>query len=84
VMDLGISGRTALVLGGGGGLGGAIALALGKAGARVALADVNAEALATSVAAVERTGAAARGIVWDLADLTSVDGHVRAIEESFG
>ncbi|MBN8943011.1 MAG: SDR family oxidoreductase [Rhizobiales bacterium] len=83
-MDLGISGRTALVLGGGGGLGGAIAVALGKAGARVALADVNAEALAASVAAVERTGAAARGIVWDLADLASVDGHVRAIEEGLG
>ncbi|WP_421021566.1 SDR family NAD(P)-dependent oxidoreductase, partial [Klebsiella pneumoniae] len=69
---------------GGGGLGGAIALALAKAGARVALADVNASALAATVAAVEQAGGAARGIVWDLGDPAAVDGHVEAIEASYG
>ena len=40
-MDLGLSSKTALVLGGGGGLGGAIATALGREGAKVAIADVD-------------------------------------------
>jgi len=59
-------------------------LALAKAGARVALADVNASALAATVAAVEQAGGAARGIVWDLGDPAAVDGHVEAIEASYG
>ena len=44
-MDLGLSGRTALVLGAAGGLGSAIARALAKEGANVALADVESEGL---------------------------------------
>ena len=42
-MDLGITGKTALVLGAGGGLGGAIAKALAREGARVALGDIDPE-----------------------------------------
>ena len=38
-MDLGITGRTALVLGAGGGLGSAIAVRLAEEGANVAAAD---------------------------------------------
>ena len=45
-MDLGLKGKTALVLGAAGGLGGAIARALAREGARVAVGDVNAESLA--------------------------------------
>lgn len=83
-MDLTISGRTALVLGGGGGLGRAIALGLAGAGARIALADVNAAALTASVAAVREAGAVAQGIVWDLGDLAAIDRHVGAIEAELG
>lgn len=83
-MDLSISGRTALVLGGGGGLGRAIALALAGAGTRVALADVNEQALAASVAAVEQAGGVAQGLVWDLGDLASIDRHVASIEARLG
>jgi len=44
-MDLGLKGKVALVLGAGGGLGSAIALALAKEGALIAACDVNAAAL---------------------------------------
>ena len=50
-MDLGLGGKTALVLGGGGGLGRAIAKALAREGARVAAADID-------IAASEKTFAA--------------------------
>ena len=51
-MDLGISGRTALVLGASGGLGSAIAVRLAHEGANVAAAGRNADALAATVSAV--------------------------------
>ena len=41
-MELGIKGKTALVLGGGGGLGRAISIALAGEGANVAVADIDA------------------------------------------
>ena len=44
-MDLGLRGKTALVLGAGGGLGRAIAKSLAQEGARVAVGDIKAEAL---------------------------------------
>ena len=40
-MNLGLQGKTALVLGGGGGLGRAIAKSLAAEGAKVALADID-------------------------------------------
>lgn len=43
-MNLGIAGRTALVLGAGGGLGGAIAATLAAEGTNVAVADIDADA----------------------------------------
>jgi 3-oxoacyl-[acyl-carrier protein] reductase len=55
-MDLGLAGRTALVLGGGGGLGRAIAKALAREGARVAVGDINAAALDATVREIEGVG----------------------------
>lgn len=83
-MDLGIKDRPALVLGGGGGLGRAIALALLREGARVTVADISAEALAGTEAAAVQAGGTLRSVVWDLADLGAIDGHVRAIEDAHG
>ncbi|HVJ55421.1 MAG TPA: SDR family oxidoreductase [Aliidongia sp.] len=83
-MDLGITGRSALVLGGGGGLGRAIGLALAKEGAKVTLADISADALDASVKAVTAAGGTARGLVWDLADIDAIDRHVSEIEASHG
>src|SRR5437899_1402588 len=83
-MDLGLRGRTALVLGGGGGLGGAIAHALSVEGVRVAVADIDAEAVKRSVHEIEARGSEALGLVWDLSDLAVIDKNVGAIEGRFG
>jgi 3-oxoacyl-[acyl-carrier protein] reductase len=83
-MDLGLKGKTALVLGAGGGLGGAIAKALAREGARVAVGDVNAEALAGTVKDIETAGGEALPVAWDLADVGAVDGVVSKIEARFG
>jgi 3-oxoacyl-[acyl-carrier protein] reductase len=83
-VDLGLEGKTALVLGAGGGLGGAIALSLAREGARVAVADIDAEAVAKSVQAIKDAGGQAFGLAWDLADLGVIDARVSAIEAAFG
>lgn len=82
-MDLGIRDRTALVLGGGGGLGAAIARALGAEGARVALADVNLEAARAAAATVGKEGVA-HALQWDLADLSVIDARVSEVENVLG
>jgi 3-oxoacyl-[acyl-carrier protein] reductase len=83
-MDLGLRNKTALVLGGGGGLGRAIAVGLAREGANVALADVDEDALQQSALAVEAAGARALSLRWDLSDLTTIEQHVAAIESSLG
>lgn len=83
-MDLGIKGKTALVFGAAGGLGGAIARGLAAEGASLVVADVNADALAASVQELEKSGARVMPLVWDLADLSVIDGNVAAIEARFG
>jgi 3-oxoacyl-[acyl-carrier protein] reductase len=83
-MDLGLSGKTALVLGGGGGLGRAIARALAGEGARVAVGDINVQALAQTVGEIESKGSQGLPLTWDLSDLAVVDGMVARIEERFG
>ena len=83
-MELGIRGRTALVLGGGGGLGGAIANALAVEGVKIAVADIDAGAVKRSVDQIKAHGGEALGLVWDLSDLPAVDKNVSAIEGSLG
>jgi len=83
-MDLGIEKRTALVLGAGGGRGGAIAEALAEEGARIAAADINAEAAAKTVEAIKAKGGTAIGLQWDLADLESIDSNVSRVEAELG
>src|ERR1700687_428776 len=83
-MELGIRGRTALVLGGGGGLGGAIAHTLAAEGVRIAVADIDAAAVKRSVDQIEAKGGEALGLVWDLSDLNVVDQNISEIEGRFG
>lgn len=83
-MDLGLNGRTALVLGGGGGLGRAIARALAGEGAHVAVADIAPEAVAATEAALALLGARSLGLTWDLADLSVIDANVARIEAELG
>ena len=83
-MDLGINGKSALVLGAGGGLGSAIAKALAREGARVALADIASDAVQRSVEDIRNEGGTALGLTWDLGDLSAIDDNVRTIEDAFG
>lgn len=83
-MNLGLEGRTALVLGASSGLGQAIAVALGAEGARVALAARNAENLAKTAQSVEALGGAALALPFDLADIAGIDGLVSKVEDTFG
>ena len=83
-MDLGIRGRTALVLGGGGGLGGAIATVLAAEGVKVALADIDDAAVKRSAELIENHSGEAIGLVWDLSDLTVIDKNISTIEARLG
>jgi 3-oxoacyl-[acyl-carrier protein] reductase len=83
-MDFDIGNRTALVMGAGGGLGRAIALALAREGCKVVLADIDADALDDSDRAVRETGAQTFALQWDLGDLSVIDARIGAIEARFG
>ena len=83
-MDLRISGKTALVLGASSGLGRAIALGLAAEGVNIAVAARREDALIALSREIEAMGVGALPLVWDLADLTSIDRNVSAIETAFG
>jgi 3-oxoacyl-[acyl-carrier protein] reductase len=83
-MDLGITGRTALVLGASGGLGGAIAVRLAHEGVNVAAAGRSADALAATVSQVEAAGVKAVPLIWDLGDLDRVEPSVAEVERTLG
>jgi 3-oxoacyl-[acyl-carrier protein] reductase len=83
-MDLQLKDKTALVLGGGGGLGGAIARTLASEGVRVGVADIDLDAAEMTAQAVREAGSHAVALQWDLGDLSSADGHVTRIEKELG
>ena len=82
-MDLGIKGKTALVLGASGGLGGAIAEALAAEGVNVAIAGRNAEALDARAKAIG-TGVKVLPLVWDLGALDTIEANFEKIERELG
>ncbi|MEO8298524.1 MAG: SDR family oxidoreductase [Burkholderiales bacterium] len=83
-MDLGLNGKTALVLGGGGGLGNAVAVALAREGARVAVASLRAERAQHTADAITQAGGRAIALPWDLADLSVIDAQVSRVEAELG
>ncbi|PWE53783.1 3-oxoacyl-ACP reductase [Metarhizobium album] len=83
-MDLGIAGKCALVLGAGGGLGGAIAHSLADEGAKVVVADINGDAAAQTVRSIHGAGGEAFALHWDIADLSVLEAKVAEIEERYG
>ncbi|HYE45213.1 MAG TPA: SDR family oxidoreductase [Caulobacter sp.] len=83
-MDLGIAGKTALVLGASSGLGRSMALSLASEGVSVALAARRTDRLAELAAECEAPGVRALPIAWDLSDRSVIDANVTAIERDLG
>ena len=83
-MDLGLSGKTALVLGAGGGLGGAIARTLAREGAQVALADIDLAAVNAVADEINAAGGKALALQWDLGDLAVIELNMLHIESELG
>lgn len=83
-MELSLKNKVALVTGGGAGLGKACALAFARAGAKVAICDVNVETLAQSVEAIEQEGVFSIGIRCDVSDASSVRALFDRAEEALG
>jgi len=79
-----LSGRTALVTGGNGGLGRAIALGFAGAGASVAILGRNAEKNEKVLAELERIGARAIAIESDITDRAQIEPAVARVERELG
>jgi len=84
-MLISLKDRVAIVTGGASGIGRGIALGLARAGANVAIADINAEAAARVVAEIQAAGGPrALAIKTDVASAVSVDAMVAETVRAFG
>jgi len=79
-----LDGRVALITGGAGGIGLAVARRLTAAGARVALADLRKEAAVEAAAGFARNGSEAIGLAGDVSRPETADSLVEATLEAFG
>jgi 3-oxoacyl-[acyl-carrier protein] reductase len=79
-----LQGRIALVTGAAQGIGRAIALELTKAGATLALADINEVKLAQVAAEIEALGGAAAAFRLDVSNQESIEAGAKAVLERFG
>jgi gluconate 5-dehydrogenase len=79
-----LSARRALVTGGGGGLGLAIARGLGRAGARVVINGRNRDKLAAAVSALHAEGVDAAAAPFDVTDPDAVAASITALEGASG
>ena len=83
-MDLGISGRVALITGAGRGIGAEICRTLAAEGAYVAVNDLFQERADETAAEIEAAGARAVGVAADVTDLDSITAAVQRVAEALG
>ncbi len=83
-MSARVEGKVALVVGAGGGIGGAGAVGLGREGAAVVCADIDAAAAEASAARIRAAGGRASGLALDVTDRTAVASGVVATVREFG
>ena len=79
-----LRGQVAIVTGAGRGVGRAIALALGRAGARVGVVARSGEQIAETARQIRETGGEALAVVADVTDATSVERMVLQVEGALG
>src|SRR3954468_1152964 len=79
-----LDGKTALVAGAGGGIGGAGATMLAREGAAVVCGDVDGAAAETCAAAIRAAGGKAVAVTLDVADAASIDAAVARTASEFG
>lgn len=79
-----LSGKTAVVTGGNGGIGLGMAIGLARAGAKVVIAGRNTEKNAAAVAEIEALGATAMGVETDIRDPEACKALIAATVEAFG
>ncbi|MDV4169203.1 SDR family NAD(P)-dependent oxidoreductase [Rhodovulum sp. FJ3] len=83
-MDLGLSGKTAIVTGAGSGIGAAIARRFGHEGAHVVVSDINQESAAAVARDITDAGGSALGVAADVTDEAAVSAMVEQAVEAFG
>jgi 3-oxoacyl-[acyl-carrier protein] reductase len=71
--------QVALVVGAAHGIGKAIAVRLGREGADVVIADVDAEAMETTVQEMQREGSQCKGVICDVRDQAQVEAAVKQV-----
>ena len=78
------AGRSAVITGGGGGVGRALALKLAGGGAQVAVLDLSAELAEGTVTAVREKGGTALALACDVSDPASVEAAVQGVVTEWG
>jgi NAD(P)-dependent dehydrogenase (short-subunit alcohol dehydrogenase family) len=79
-----LEGKSALVTGGGGGIGRATALAFAREGARVAVSDAVAETVMETVSLINAAGGQAMSIVAEVTDAGQVTGLIKSVVGAYG
>ncbi|SPA30204.1 2-hydroxycyclohexanecarboxyl-CoA dehydrogenase [Cupriavidus taiwanensis] len=80
----GLEGKTVIVTGGGGGIGGATCLRFARAGAAVGVLDLNPDAGERVAAQIRDAGGRALAVRCDITERASVDAAVVAVEQELG
>ena len=83
-MDLGLAGKTAIVTGGGSGIGKAICFVLAKEGAQVVVADLHKDRADGVANEIGKQGGKALAIAADVSSASDVDGMLGTVLKEWG
>ena len=83
-MDLDLKGKTVLITGSGSGMGQHMAVGYAQEGAKVAVNDINGDAVAETIKMVEAAGGTAHDATADITDLATVKDMIAGTESALG